>query len=170
ATIAEIAEEAGVSQGLPYRYFRSKRALFRALFEGVLRTQSESALRAQSMEGSPGERFERIVTNMVDLRRMSPELSQLFHEGMDRALLPARLRQDLLQHGLRVRTQLRRLIVEGHASGEIVEGDPDQLLVALLATLDGLSRVGWVRSPSGAVAFPEARIVLRMFLREGRHS
>ncbi len=168
ATVAEIAKEAGVSQGLPYRYFRTKQELFRSLIQGILHDQSESTGWAQSSGGSPGERFERMVTNMVELRRMSPELFQAFHQGLDRRTLPAKLRQDIIQHGQRVRLTLRHLIEEGQATGEIVEGNPDQLLVALLAILEGLSRIGWAHSASEEVAFPEAKIVLRMFLRERR--
>ena len=40
ATMAEVAEEAGVSDGLAYRYFPSKDAIFKDLAEGMLRVQA----------------------------------------------------------------------------------------------------------------------------------
>ncbi|HTW56038.1 MAG TPA: TetR/AcrR family transcriptional regulator [Thermoplasmata archaeon] len=166
ATIAEIAEVAGVSEGLPYRYFRSKRALFHALFERLLDAGRATEVPAAAREGTPGERFERLVTKMIELRRVMPEFFQLFHEAIARSSFPPKLRRDLIQHGRSVRTELRQLIVEGQASGELVDGDPDQLLLALFACLDGLGRIGW--ASSGSVAFPDAQIFLRMFRNGGR--
>lgn len=163
-TIAEIAAEAGVSQGLPYRYFRTKYALFDALFGNLLESQTVLASRTQALGSTPGQRFERMVTNMIELRRTSPELFRLLQESGRGSKMPAKLRRELAEHGRSIRTLLRRLITEGQASGEIAGGDPDQLVIALLACLDGLGRVGqWPSPPSGRVTFPDAAIVLRMF-------
>jgi len=161
ATMAEIVKEAGVSQGLPYRYFRTKRALFAAVFKELTQNQESLARGFRSMTGTPGQRFERIVTRMVELRRQSPEITQLYREALERRSVPGHLRRDLLEYGAYVRKTLRALIVEGQATGEIVDGDPDQLLGALVACLEGLSRFGAGGPAMGS--FPEAAVVLRMF-------
>ena len=58
---------------------------------------------------------------------------------------------------------MRRLILEGQAAGEIAEDDPDQLVDAIMACLDGLSRrMASLGSDQVQVHLPEARIILRM--------
>ena len=42
---------------------------------------------------------------------------------------------------------MRQLIVEGQATGEIAGDDPDQLMVALLASFDGLMKRASMLSP-----------------------
>src|SRR5262245_26040012 len=55
ATLRDIAKDAGVSPGLLYRYFPSKRAVVLALYETM---SAEYALKAQQMpEGRWRERF-----------------------------------------------------------------------------------------------------------------
>ncbi len=57
---------------------------------------------------------------------------------------------------------MRQLIVEGQAIGEIVDGDPDQLMVALLACFNGLLKRATMLDPNDAKNhFPEAKIILR---------
>lgn len=62
-----------------------------------------------------------------------------------------------------IRGLIRELIVEGQASGEIADDDPDQLVGALMACLDGISRAMVNLDPKAARAsIPDARVILRM--------
>jgi hypothetical protein len=70
-------------------------------------------------------------------------------------------------HDIGARKIMRRLIVEGQAAGEIAEDDPDQLVDAIMACLDGLSRkMVSLSSDEVRVQLPEARIILRMLRAE----
>ncbi len=60
-------------------------------------------------------------------------------------------------------SELHKLIVEGQAAGEIAQGDPYQLVVALLAYLDGLTRFSLYDPQRFKEHFPEARIIMRLF-------
>ena len=76
--------------------------------------------------------------------------------------LPQDIRESMYAQGQHVQEILRRLIVEGQAAGEIAEDDPDELLQAIMACLDGLSRMA-LSSPEGTGNhIPSARIILRM--------
>src|SRR5580658_4617225 len=68
ATMAEVAAEAGVSQGLAYRYFPSKDAIFFTLARRTLRPADELRARVEEMRGTPGERLRQVVTAMVERR------------------------------------------------------------------------------------------------------
>jgi hypothetical protein len=61
-----------------------------------------------------------------------------------------------------VRAVLRRLIVAGQASSEIAPGDPDQLVRAILASLEGLTAWSASDPETYRADFPDAEIFLRM--------
>jgi AcrR family transcriptional regulator len=162
ATMEEVAREAGLSQGLAYRYFPSKQALFNALVKDAVHAPFFQKAPPED-EASPGARLAKVVTRMVELRRDCPELTRLPQLAMEDKGLPPAVRKELIQHGVRAIRFLRQLIVDAQETGEIARDDPDQLVLAILSTLDGLSRM-----PAGAAAlggtqnFPKAEIVLRM--------
>lgn len=54
--IVDIAGDANVTDGAVFHHFRSKKALFRAVFE-QLETELDAASRAASRRGAPSERF-----------------------------------------------------------------------------------------------------------------
>jgi len=77
ATLAEIAEEVGITQPALYRYFTSKRALFieaLALRQEDLEARVQGALAAP---GSPLEKLERIARAATDLIFDHPEMAML---------------------------------------------------------------------------------------------
>jgi len=57
---------------------------------------------------------------------------------------------------------LRQLIVEGQTTGEVAAGDPDQLVRAILACIEGLTRQAVYDPEHYHEHFPDARIFLRM--------
>lgn len=158
ATMAEVAEAAGVSQGLAYRYFAGKDELFRALVLDGLSSDDEPRLPAA---GSPGARLERLLTVLLQARRDRPELFQLMYHVMNDPGTPPDMLAPVRVRGMRFVELLRALVVEGQATGEVAPDDPGQLVAAVLAALDGLTRFAF-EHPEQLENFPEPRIVLRM--------
>ena len=73
------------------------------------------------------------------------------------------LRNAVAETGDVIRDTLRQLIIDGQAAGEVAQGNPDQLLIAILACFDGLMR--WktiLASGDDEGHFPEADVILRM--------
>ncbi len=162
AKIADVAAEAGVSQGLAYHYFPSKEAIFVALLRQMTRSPEELELATQQIPGTSAERLNRIISSMVERRRADPEFYQFFSQAMADDSLPTDIRQDVYAQALYMQETLRRLIAEAQATGEVAKDDPDELLQAIMACLDGLSRMTSSSSKQTRNRVPDARIVLRM--------
>jgi AcrR family transcriptional regulator len=163
ATMAEVAAAAEVSQGLAYRYFASKEALFHELVEQSVQSGIAGIQRIPKMLGTPGERLGFLVSMAWEGRRQHPEIYQLMYQVLDDEATSDSIRELIGRQGQTYQDVLRQLIVEAQATGEVVEGDPDQLMIVFLACLDGLSRLA-LREPEWVKRhFPETEIILRMF-------
>jgi len=160
ATMAEVAAEAGVSQGLAYRYFASKDELYRALVREALLSSDLP----QAMSDAPSASLEFLVSRLLEVRRDHPEFVQILY----RVLSEQPAQNDLLELARKrlamLINLLRSLIVDGQATGEVADGDPDQLVTVILACLDGLSRLAFTDPDRTRKHFPDTEIVLRMLL------
>jgi AcrR family transcriptional regulator len=168
STMAEVAEEAGVSQGLAYRYFPSKDAIFVALLRQMSRPPDEIHAMVRNIPGTPAERLTRIVSAMVERRRKDPEFYQFFNQAMSDDSLPPDIMEQMKTQGPLVHKILRRLIVEGQATGEIARDNPDKLVRAVMACIDGLSRMAPLSSEQLESDMPDASIILRMLRPDAR--
>ena len=163
ATMADVAAAAEVSQGLAYRYFASKEAIFHVLVEQAVQSGIAGIQRIPKMPGTPGERLGFLVSMAWEGRREHPENYQLMYQVLDDEATSDDIRELISRQGQTYLEVLRQLIVDGQASGEVAEGDPDQLVIVFLSCLDGLSRLAlhepeWVKKH-----FPETEIILRLF-------
>jgi len=163
ATMADVAAAAGVSQGLAYRYFASKEALFQELVEQSVQTGIAGIQRIPNMPGTLRERLGYLVSMAWEGRREHPEIYQLMYQVLDDDATSANIRELIGRQGQTYQNVLRQLIVEGQATGEVAEGDPDQLVIVFLTSLDGLSRMA-LRDPEWVKQhFPDTEIILRIF-------
>jgi AcrR family transcriptional regulator len=162
AKMADVASEAGVSPGLAYHYFPSKEAIFLALVRQLTRPAEELLAIVQRIPGTPRERLKRIVTAMLERRRKDPEFYQFFYQAVASDSLPEDLRDRIKEQSLSMREIMQGLIVEGQAMGEIANDDPDKLASALLACVDGLSRMTQLSPEDVEKQMPDAGIILRI--------
>ena len=161
--MADVAAEASVSQGLAYRYFASKEAIFHVLVEQAVQSGIAGIQRIPKMAGTPGERLGFLVSMAWEGRRLHPENYQLMYQVLDDEATSDDIRELISRQGQTYLEVLRQLIVDGQASGEVAEGDPDQLVIVFLSCLDGLSRQA-LREPEWVKKhFPETEIILRIF-------
>jgi AcrR family transcriptional regulator len=158
ATIDDVALEAGVSHGLAYRYFTNKSALFAELVSADL--QAPTGWQDQFVEAPEGPmlKISQLVTGLVESRRANPQQHLLLARVLMDEDAPATLKEQVAQRGKKMRAILRAMIVDGQANGEVAQGDPDQLVRAIFASLEGLS----AGPMAEAVDFPAAEIFLRM--------
>jgi AcrR family transcriptional regulator len=162
AKMADVAREASVSPGLAYHYFPSKEAIFLALVRQLTRPADELLATVQRIPGTPRERLKRIVTAMLERRRKDPEFYQFFYQAVASDSLPVDLRDRIKEQSLSMREVMQGLIVEGQATGEIANDDPDKLVSALLACVDGLSRMLQLSPKDVEKQMPDADIIMRI--------
>ncbi len=81
-SVAEICREAGVSNGLFYRYFRSKEEIFRLILESVLKSIGD--LLAGVRDSPAGERIRSFIRSVADYSTEHPDLVSIFREGQYR--------------------------------------------------------------------------------------
>ncbi len=75
---------------------------------------------------------------------------------------PDELRELVRSRGQDLQDVLRHLIIEGQATGEVTPGDPDQLVRAIVACVEGLTRWAAYHPEQYLETFPGAQIFLRM--------
>jgi AcrR family transcriptional regulator len=162
ATMADIAAAADVSQGLAYRYFANKEAIFRELVEQAVQSNLAVLQHVSTMSGSPMERLKLMLSKMFGGQGERIEFFQLSMRALNDEGTPEDLRLLLRKPGETYQAVLRQLIVEGQACGEVLPDDPDQLLVAMTACMHGLSRLALRSNPYFREHFPQPEIFLRM--------
>lgn len=163
ATMAEVAAEAGISQGLAYRYFPSKEEILATLVREAAQSGGGPSARVSGIQGTPGERLEHIISYILEDRRERPLYYQFIYQLLADENIQSDLRQTVSENGGIIQEELRKLIVQGQSTGEIAKGDPDQLMTALMACINGL--VKWMSSVKPETVkdhFPDTKIILRM--------
>lgn len=162
-TIADIAAEAHVSQGLAYRYFVSKEEIFTTIVTEAAGSGGGPAARIAQIKGTPGTRLALLITYTLENYRDNPGVSQVMYNVLEDESAPSDLKVLVQKNGKIIQDLIRQLIIEGQATGEVVKDDPDQLMVALLASFVGLMKRATILDPKDAKThFPDAKIILRM--------
>ena len=169
ATIADIAAKAEVSQGLAYHYFKSKEEIFAILVKQAAEAGGGPAKRINQIQGTPGKRLALLITYILEDYRQNSGMAQIMYNVLEDETAPSDLKGLVLRNGKAIQDIMRQLIVEGQATGEIIDEDPDQLMVALLACFNGLMKRATMLDPNYAKShFPEAKTILRMLRPESQ--
>jgi Tfp pilus assembly protein PilO len=103
-----------------------------------------------------------LLTRLIENRRDQPEVAQLHEQVQSAEATSPALREQAREVNQAFADLLRQLIVEGQAEGSVIDADPDQLLTAVSATLDGLTRLAMSNPERFHQHFPTASIILAM--------
>jgi AcrR family transcriptional regulator len=162
-TMERLAREAGVSQGLAYRYFPSKDALFRAVLNEWTRQTPPLPQRLDQLPGGPRDRLQFVVERLLERGRANSDFQQFLVRSAHDPRLPRAVRAALRARLDGFREGIRSLIVRAQRAGEIADDDPDELVFALLALLEGIRlRASLVPSGGPPPELPRAEVVLRV--------
>lgn len=132
-----IAAEAGISQGLPYRYFGSKEELFTLLVQQSLDAARSAVANLSALPGTPRQRFLSLTRTMLsDDHRLHFLLIQQAQAGDD---VPAQVEHLVEQHSTEeMFSHLLPIFTQGQRLGEFCEGDPQRLLLLYFSVVAGL--------------------------------
>lgn len=157
ATVRDIAEEAGIAQGLLYHYFRSKDDLLRAVFrEGA--AEVAEAFAAGAAGGTAEERLELIIRRSFEILRERREFWQLSYMLRHLPRTTEVLGKELTLWTHSVGSQLELLLRRiGHR-------DAPALARVLFAAIDGVAQ-HFVLDPNEYPLEPTVDCLVRHFCR-----
>ncbi|WP_037465737.1 TetR/AcrR family transcriptional regulator [Shimazuella kribbensis] len=132
-----IATEAGLSEGLLYKYFKSKDELFITLVEQAIDGSMEVFQLVYQFPGSPLEKLRTLSKHILDKENQDGFL--LVHQARTGDCIPEQARQ-LIQNysNRRYAEQLIPLIEKGQQTGEFISGEPSELASCYIKVLSGL--------------------------------
>ncbi|MBB6671569.1 TetR/AcrR family transcriptional regulator [Cohnella nanjingensis] len=132
-----IAAEAGISQGLSYRYFKSKEEIFTLLVEEALEAAQAAIDRLPDLPGTPTDRIRAFTANMLDASHKRYFL--LLQQAQKSEEAPERVKQLIERYSAQeTLNRLAPILVQGQQAGEFCEGDPERLLLLYLSVITGL--------------------------------
>jgi AcrR family transcriptional regulator len=132
-----IAEEAGVSVGLAYRYFKSKDELFQILVQELLEIASEELDSTQSLPGTPLEQIQTLTQSMFD--EESRYAFMFIHQVRKADIVPEKVAQLLEQYSTSVfYDKLVPIIEKGQEAGQFRDGNAKELIAWYFFVIDSL--------------------------------
>ena len=136
ARTEQIAAAAGVNKALIYYYFESKEKLYSAALEMVSVRVLDSSMAVFLREASPGERFLRAALNHFDRILTQREFQSLMQQEMMRLHKGEQGELPILVKRVFAPAQAMffAMIREGIASGELIEAEWMQLILAAMGS------------------------------------
>lgn len=122
-----IAAEAGISEGLIYRYFKSKDELFTVLVQELMQEARRETENLQNLPGSPYEQIKALTREMLD--ENNKYAFMLIFKTRKEEEVPEEVTQILTRESPNVIIdRLVPIFIKGQQAGEFCEGDPYRLL------------------------------------------
>jgi TetR/AcrR family transcriptional regulator of autoinduction and epiphytic fitness len=135
--ISMIASEAGISQGLTYRYFQSKEELFTLLVHEAVEEAQASIRNVPLLPGTPLEQFKMLTWNMLDDTHKHYFL--LIQQAQTAEGVPEQAKLAISRYQPQDTMDLLvPIFIKGQELGEFGEGDPRQLLFLYFSVVTGL--------------------------------
>lgn len=137
AKMSMIAEAAGISQGLSYRYFSSKEELFTSLVDQALTAARAAVAGIAALPGSPREQFVALTRTMLAGDHRLYFL--LIQQAQTDENTPPEAKQLLERYGPEeMFSHLLPVFVKGQQREEFSAGDPQRLLMLYFSVVTGL--------------------------------
>ena len=139
ARMDDIAEEAGLSKGALYLYYKSKDAIIGAILSYMFASAMKSLRELQSSEGSVRDQ---ILSYAQLLARESERMARLSPIAFEFYAVAGRqkvVRQHLRDYLIQFREMLSALVRRGIAQGEFRAVNADETAYTLCALFEGLN-------------------------------
>ncbi|MCX7747967.1 MAG: TetR/AcrR family transcriptional regulator [Clostridia bacterium] len=153
-----IASEAGISEGLIYRYFSSKEELFNTLIQELLEDASRELENLHQLQGSPYEQIKAVTENMLDeANRNAFILIQTTRMDED---IPQKATENLKKYSADTLIDLLLpIFVKGQESGEFYEEDPCRLASWYFSIVNSICMQEWGKEEYG---MPSVEVLMRI--------
>jgi len=132
-----IATEAGISEGLIFRYFKSKEELFTTLVRELMEEAVHETGNIQYLPGSPLEQIRTLTRSMLD--ESGKYAFMLIQRARKADDIPEEAARILERHSIHALLNgLLPIFVKGQQTGQFSEGDPEKLLAWYLYIVNSL--------------------------------
>jgi AcrR family transcriptional regulator len=165
--IQDIAEGAGMSQGLLYHYYPSKEAIYFDMINDALEKTNQAAADVLDMDATAKEK---ILFSLRELFKTIEE-SDRFRQTcrlIAQATNSAELPEDAQDAIIKKREIPYRIMAEvfrqGQREGSVVDGDPDELSTLYWTSVNGLSI--YFATLKEIHSVPDYKLLASMFIRE----
>lgn len=144
-----IASEAGISQGLSYRYFNSKEEIFSVLVQEAIEEAQAAIKNVHQLPGTPLEQIRALTNRMLD--ESHKHFFLLLQQVQKSDDVPVKAKEMINQYSPKDTIDLLiPIFIKGQQTGEFCEGDPQELLFLYFTVITGLmlqetqSNKGWL--------------------------
>lgn len=139
-SITDIANDAEISIGLMYHYYKSKEDLYSELIKTAIEESTEALKQLALMKASPIEKIQLFTKQILDDTENGDRTSR-FYLLVTQALLGVNLPEKAKKHldnsyeGLEI---MASIVKEGQKTNEIKEGNTKTLTTLFLASINGI--------------------------------
>jgi len=160
--MADIAAEAEISYGLLYHYFTNKEVIFKAAIQRTTNSGFRVLIeRIQHLSLSPWERIYQLTTIILDGILREPEGYLLSQQAITSEAVPQEVRELAIRSSHQGIEEFQKLIIEGQAAGQVVEGDPAELSALYFSCIGGIA-MSYIQFSFPRSSYPKVESVLRL--------
>lgn len=164
--ISDIAAAARISQGLLYRYFDSKEALFTELIRESFQKLNAAATALEQTSSPAHEKIVRALTTIISNMESHPAFSErvlLIAQASISDGIPEQTKEVIRSESGKPYESIARIMACGQQEGTILAGSPMELSTLFWTSIKGLA----LHKVSQGQDFkaPDVGIIARMFLR-----
>jgi TetR/AcrR family fatty acid metabolism transcriptional regulator len=137
-TLADIAEQVGVSKGLISYYFPKKDDVFVAVLERIVERLTTDFQSFYSADAPAAEKLKMIFVNLFGNEKRARRYYTVVIDYMAQAIRNRQVQDYTQLIYVSYRTYMERIVRDGVASGEFREVDPERTASMILALMEGL--------------------------------
>ncbi len=138
--ITDIAKEADISDGLVYRYFpKGKEEVFAAVIERATQGINRVAQEALQQPGTPLDQLRWFLTRTLPGIREKPDYALVVLYALTNESVAPEVREMAVRQSMVTVEVMRKLIIAGQGMGVMASGDPGQLALLILSSIQGLA-------------------------------
>lgn len=153
-----IAKEAGISEGLIYRYFHSKNELFSTIVQELMEEAKREINTIQYLPGTPFEQIRYLANNMMDENNMYAFM--LMERARKAKDVPEKVSMIFEQVPTNVLIEpLVPIFIKGQEKGEFSSGDPRKMLSWFFTIINSLLTQDEVDKEYG---LPDVDVLMRI--------
>ncbi len=165
--IQDIAQGAGMSQGLLYHYYPSKEAIYLDLINDALEKTNQAAISVRDMNVTAKEKILFSLQELFKTIAYSDRFRQtcrLIAQASNSAELPEESQNLIIEKREIPYRIMAEVFRQGQKEGSVVDGDPDELATLYWTSVNGLSI--YYATLKVIASIPDYKLLAAMFIKD----